>query len=151
METGGLLEKMHRINLKCMSPECRAQRERTKHAGSLSTRYQTHVYCKDCATYWDRDPSRKGKKQNCSCCNTFCREGPIHGTNGAATYARKRAARIANGEHIRIRKSSKSEVRSDPNMFGNFDLDIDTSTAGVAARYSFDPQIMSQDRKHKSV
>jgi hypothetical protein len=118
-----------------MSHECRAQRERTKHAGSISTRYETHVYCTDCATYWDRDPSRKGKKQKCPCCNNFCREGPLHGSNGAAVYARKRAARIANGEHIRIRKSSKSEVRSDPNMFGNLDLDITSmsSPAGPSA------------------
>ncbi len=144
METGGLLT-MHRINLKCMSPECLAQRERTKHAGSLSTRYETHVYCKDCATYWDRDPSRKGKKQNCSCCNTFCREGPIHGTNGAATYARKRAARIANGEHIRIRRIKKSEDSSDLNP-----VDI-VNTAITSAWAPLDPQIMSQDRKHEGI
>ena len=121
MENGGLLRRAMYLHLRCTSALCDAQREKTKNGGGLlRDRYKTHVYCRACGTYWERDPSKKGKRQTCPCCKQFCREGPRNGMTGSQRYARKRAAKIARDGDIKINKSIKSEVRNALNSDVNF-------------------------------
>jgi hypothetical protein len=128
-----------RLQHHCDSEKCLAQRERTKHAGPLGRRYETHVYCKSCGTYWDRDPERKGKRQNCYCCDSFCREGPFCGSKGPEKYAKRRAAKIARGEPVRMRRIKKS-VEEDSN-----DLNIVVVVESYPITYPLNSQVMCKE------
>ena len=124
-----------------MSLLCVAQRKRTKHAGKMGERYKTHVYCRACGTFWDRDPARKGKRQKCGCCGQICRERSTYAGYAVEKYAKIKAAKIKSEEHANIQKSIKSEVR---NMVHNAFPEIIILDAEAAEVSLFDSKVVAK-------